>query len=295
MTTASASCNDASAVLEALVPLLQPNDKRRNRFLANPFDEREVGGHFEESGIDGDCREVCHFQFEHQPTFRAPTEDGVTSLGLPDVLERRPVRLISVFVDGQECVTRSGRSPPRIAGHSCVEVDVPAVGNALARQPLRSGQRNNAPRRDDMASGPAEELFPFAGVDRFCLDQDGGCRLDGRLTDSLSASAHFFTCRKRPNGPGGVLTIVEVEVKRFLQIAPLDEGCSRRWPIHLPAIRTETIAGEPSMILARPIRLKIFGRFHRRQAPPIGQRSSLDTTKREASCDRHECILNEFR
>jgi hypothetical protein len=97
------------------------------------------------------------------------------------------------------------------------------------------------------------------------------------------------------NGAGGVLAIVEVEVKGFLQIAPPDEGCSRRWPIDLPTIRTETIAEKPAMILALPIRVNIFGRFHRRRTPSIGERLSLDTTKREASHNRHQHILTELR
>jgi hypothetical protein len=285
----------APAVLQAFVRLLQPNDKRRNRFLANPFDEREVDGHLKERGIDRDCREVCHFEFEHRSALRAPTKNGVTSLGFADILERWPVRLIALFVNGQECVTRSGRPPRRIAGQARVEVNVPAVGNGLARQAPRSSQRNNAPRRDHMASGSAEEFSPFASIDSFRFDQDGGCGLNGRLSDSLGASPYFLTCRERLNGTGCVLAIVEVEMKCFLQIAPPDEGCSRRWPIDFPTIRTETIAEKPAMILALPIRVNIFGRFHRRQTPSIGERLSLDTTKREASHNRHQHILNEFR
>jgi hypothetical protein len=87
--------------------------------------------------------------------------------------------------------------------------------------------------------------------------------------------------------PSGVLAIIKVDVKCFLQITALDEGCSRSRPIDVPAIRTETLAEKPAMFLVLPISLNVFGRFHRRQTPSTGQRLSLNTTEREASDNRH--------
>jgi hypothetical protein len=45
------------------------------------------------------------------------------------------------------------------------------------------------------------------------------------------------------------------------------------------------------MFLALAIGLNVFDRLHRRQAPSIGQRLSLDATKREASDNCHQHIL----
>jgi hypothetical protein len=146
-----------------------------------------------------------------------------------------------------------------------------------------------------VASRSAEEFSAFASIDRFGFDENSRCRLDRRLTESLGASPYFVMCREPLNGAGGVFAIVEIDMKYFLQIAPLDEGCSRTWSIDVLAIRSETITEETAMILALPIGLNVFGRFHRRQAPSIGQRLSLDTTKREASYNRHQHILDQSR
>ena len=137
-----------------------------------------------------------------------------------------------------------------------------------------------------MASRSPEALSPFACIDRFRFDEDGGC-VDDRLRDTLGAREHFFTCRERFDRPRGVLPIVDVEKKDSLQIAPRDEGCSRTWLIDVPASRTETIAVKPAMLLPLAVGLQVFGRFYLRQTPSVGQRLSLDTTKREASHNRH--------
>ena len=173
-----------------------------------------------------------------------PTEDDVSSLGFTDVVERRPFWLLARCLNGQECVTGSGR-PPRIAGHACVEVDVPPVSDGLTLLAPRSNERSNAPRRDHMASRSAEESSPFASVDRFRFDEDGWCRLDGRLFDGLGASPYFVTCREHLKRRGSVLAIIEVDVKCLPEIAPLDEGCSWTSPIDIPTLPTETIPGYP--------------------------------------------------
>jgi len=146
-----------------------------------------------------------------------------------------------------------------------------------------------------MASRSADEFSPFAGVDRFRFHEDGGCCLDGRLFDGLGASPYFVTCRERLKGTGGVLAIVEVDVKCLPEIAPRDEGCSWTSPIDVPTVRTETIPGVSAMFLALSIGLNVFDRFHRWRTPSIRQRVSLDTMEREASDNRHAQILNQLR
>jgi len=91
---------------------------------------------------------------------------------------------------------------------------------------------------------------------------------------------------------GGVLAIIEVDVKCLLQIAPLDERCSWTRPIDVPTFRMETIPGKPAMFLALPIGLNVLNRFYRRRTASIGQRVSRNTTEREASNNRHKHILS---
>jgi hypothetical protein len=96
-----------------------------------------------------------------------------------------------------------------------------------------------------ITSRSPEEFSPFARVYRLRFDHDRRCRLDGRLPESLGASPYFLRCREHLNGAGGVLTIVEVDEKYFLQIAALDEGRSGTWPIDVPTIQPESIAEAP--------------------------------------------------
>jgi len=71
-----------------------------------------------------------------------------------------------------------------------------------------------------MASRSLDEVPAFASIDRLRFDEDGGFSLDGRLLpDRLGARPYLFTCHDRE---GGVLAIVEVDVKRLLEIAPRD-------------------------------------------------------------------------
>jgi hypothetical protein len=52
----------------------------------------------------------------------------------------------------------------------------------------------------------------------------------------------------------------------------------------------ETVPEESAMFLTLPISLNVFGRFCRRETPPIGQRLAADPAEREASNNRHQNI-----
>jgi hypothetical protein len=90
------------------------------------------------------------------------------------------------------------------------------------------------------------------------------------------------------------LAIFKVDEKRFLQIAALDKGCSRGWPIDVRTIRPEPVADNAVMFLALPISLNVLSGFRRRQTASIVPRFSHDTTHREASDDRHRDILSNL-